>query len=105
MRLAMLRDRPLDFVRPDEALAESDFLGAGDLAPWLFRDAHEIGRVEQAVGHAGVKPGTAAPHDCDMEFAAFQMGPVDVGDFQFTAWQGLEVRDDIHDLRVIDRGR
>jgi hypothetical protein len=91
IRLAVAGDRPFHFSVADEALTLGDFLRAGDLeALTIFEESNEISGVEQAVGRAGVAPGLAAAHDFHVQFAAFQIHLVHVGDFQFSAWGWLE---------------
>ena len=54
----------------DEALAERDFLGAGDLqALTLLHDVDELRGFEQRFMRAGVEPGIAAAETLDMKFA------------------------------------
>ena len=55
----------------DEALAERDFLGAGDLQALTFlHDMDELRRLEQRFMGAGVKPGVATAEPLDMNQAA-----------------------------------
>ena len=62
----------------DEALAERDFLGAGDLQALTFlHDVDELGGFEQRFMRAGVEPGVAAAETLGMKFAVLQVPLVD----------------------------
>ena len=70
---------------------ESDLLGTGDLeALALLQRADEFGRLDQRIRRAGVEPGEAAAEPLDLQLAALQIEPVEVGDLQFAARRGLQ---------------
>src|SRR5881628_293422 len=65
----------------DEALAEGDLLGAGDLEALAVLDGvDEVGGFEQGVVGAGVEPGEAAAEHLCAQLAAMEIPGVDVGD-------------------------
>ena len=82
----------LELFGRDPALAEGDFLRAGDLEALALLDGgDELAGFEQAVVGAGVEPGVAAAHDLDVELAFFEVEAVEVGDLEFATRRGLEV--------------
>ena len=65
--------KPQQLLGVDEALAEGDFLGAGDLqALALLDDVDELRCLEQRFMRAGVEPGIAAAEALGMQFAALR---------------------------------
>ena len=97
----------LELLRGDPTLAEGDFFEAGDLEALALLDGgDELAGFEQAVVGAGVEPGVAAAEDLDVELASVEVEAVEVGDFQFAARRGLEVREPVRRRRCRrSRGR
>ena len=50
---------------------------------------------------AGVEPGVAAAEEFDVEVAAFEVGAVDAGDFQFAACGRFDVFGDGEEARIV----
>ena len=106
MPVAVLGERlgeRFELHRRDPALAEGDFLGAGDLQSLALLDGgDELPGFEQAVVGAGVEPGVAATHDLDIELALFEVEAVEVGDLEFATGRRLEVAGAVDDRVVVE---
>ncbi len=69
----------------DVAPPESDFLRAGNaLSLPLFQSAYEIGRIDQGFGRTHVQPCMAATETDHFQISTFEVGVVDIGNFQFS---------------------
>ena len=80
-----------------------DLFGATDLLSLAgFDHPDELRSVEQRFVGPGVEPGATAAEDLHVEPTPVQVGPVDVGDFQFTARRGLEIAGDLHHVVVVE---
>src|SRR4249920_758020 len=90
------RRDPQQLLGVDEAAAIGDLLDAGDHPALALLDgAHELSRIENGVGRAGVEPGEAAPHALAEELAQREISEIDVGDLKLAARRRLEVCGDV----------
>lgn len=61
----------------DKALTESDFFNAGEFQPLaLFNNLHELRRLHQAIGRAGIEPGVAALQGDDVQAPFVEVEPI-----------------------------
>src|ERR1017187_765716 len=82
---------------------EGDFLWTRDAESLaLFQRAHEFGGLEQRVRRARIEPGIAATHALDAQLSSFEIGAVQVSDFQFSALGRLEIGRDLGRSPVIE---
>ena len=80
-----------------------DLFGARDLEALAFLDGgDEVAGVQQRVAGSRVEPGETAGKQLDLQFAGFQVGPVDVRDLQLAPRGWLEVRGDLEDVIVVE---
>ena len=56
---------------------------------------------ERGVG-AGVEPGEAAAEQLDEKIAAFEIGAIDVGDFELASRRGLDRGGNVEDIIVVE---
>src|SRR5918994_1158034 len=88
--------KPKQLLGVDEAFDKGYFLGAGNLQTLAFLDdVNELRSLEQRFMGAGIEPGVAAAESPGMEFTAFQISLVEIGDFEFAARGRLHVSHDV----------
>ena len=106
MSVAILLHRlgqSLELRGVDPALAERDFLRAGDFQSLALLDRRdELAGVEQAVVGAGVEPGVAAPQRLHLQPALLEVDAIDVGDLQLAARRRLECGGDVDHVVVVE---
>src|SRR5688500_5144508 len=86
----------------DKALAKSDLFRTSYLETLaVLNRFNEITGLYQAFVSTRVQPCITAAHDFNVELAAFQIGAIDIGNFQLSASRRLQVADDIDDLIVV----
>ena len=86
----------------DIFLPIGDFLDAADLESLAMLDSlHEVAGLQQAFVRTGVEPGETPTENLYLEFFAFEILVVDVGDFQFAAGRRFEALGDFDDFPVV----
>lgn len=92
----------MQVVLADVAAQIGDFLEAGDVASGVVLDLLDrLGRVQQIIGRARVKPGKITIQLDDMKLVAAQVFQIDVRDFEFAARRGFQAARDVDDLVII----
>ena len=87
----------------EPALAEADLFEARDLeALAVLDDGDELAGFKEGVVRAGVESGGAAAEDFDVEVAALEVEPVEIGDFEFAAFGRLEAAGESDDIGVVE---
>src|SRR6185312_6213105 len=101
--LGKLLRQSVKLVDADIAQPQRDFLDAGDSQPLpLFEDLHEVAGFYQGFVGPGVKPGETAAEYLDIEVAALEIAPVDVGDLQLATGRRLQRGGDVKHVVVVE---
>src|SRR5215470_25974 len=92
----------LELCRVDVAAAKRDLLRAADLQPLAALERlDEHRRPQQRLVRAGVQPGDPAAEELDVQRAALEVRPVDVGDLQLATRGGRERGGDLEHRVVV----
>src|SRR5271157_2864789 len=99
--VAQLPGQVAQLVLPDQTHPIGDLLRAANDQPLtLFNRLDKIGGLQQGFMAACVQPGNAPAELLDVQLAAPEILPVDVGDLQFAAQRGFQAGGDL-DHRVV----